>query len=40
MLFLAGFFAALAGLFVFDQMAFEGVQTSQVYYGGVALDYN
>ncbi|ESQ89600.1 hypothetical protein ABAC460_12080 [Asticcacaulis sp. AC460] len=40
-LFLAGFLAALAGLFVFDQMAFGAEQPSQVYYGGVSLiDYN
>ncbi|ESQ75462.1 hypothetical protein [Asticcacaulis sp. AC402] len=38
---LAGFFAVLAGLFVFDQMAFEGPQPDQVNYGGTSLiDYN
>ena len=38
--FLLGFAAALTGLFAFDQMAFEGAQQTQAYYGGVPLDYN
>jgi hypothetical protein len=40
-LFLAGFFALLTALFVLDQAAFEGVQPTQTYYGGVSLiDYD
>lgn len=40
-LFLLGFFAGLAGLFVVDQLAFQDVSASQVYYGGVGLiDYD